>query len=135
MYFVTFFLCFQALLALMDEAYTGSIIADSQSNAGNGGNAKDETEALFADLLKDENEGLAVNSFPSSNESTQYVSSFIKMIRDFVIAAGASLVFSRDGSCTPSFNGIESFATSATCFSIDTLVTSCVFLRSSTRCE
>jgi len=46
----------------MDEAYTGSVIADSQGDAGNGGrgSSRDETEALFADLLKDENEGLAV---------------------------------------------------------------------------
>jgi len=46
----------------MDEAYTGSIIADSQGDAANGGrgSSRDETEALFADLLKDENEGLAV---------------------------------------------------------------------------
>lgn len=46
----------------MDEAYTGSIISDMQGDAGTGGNgsARDETEALFADLLKDENEGLAV---------------------------------------------------------------------------
>lgn len=49
----------------MDEAYTGSIIADSQADAGNGGrgSARDETEALFADLLKDENEGLAVKFY------------------------------------------------------------------------
>jgi hypothetical protein len=48
----------------MDEAYTGSIISDMQGDAGIGGNgsARDETEALFADLLKDENEGLAVKS-------------------------------------------------------------------------
>lgn len=43
----------------MDEAYTGSVIADSQGDDGAG--AKDEPEAFFADLLKDENEGLAVN--------------------------------------------------------------------------
>ena len=48
----------------MDEAYTGSVISDMQGDAGTGGNgsARDETEALFADLLKDENEGLAVKS-------------------------------------------------------------------------
>ena len=58
----------QALLALMDEAYTGSAIADSQGDAASSGpgSARDETEALFSDLLKDENEGLAVchNSSP-----------------------------------------------------------------------
>lgn len=65
----------EALLALMDEAYTGSIIADSQADAGNGGrgSARDETEALFADLLKDENEGLAERhwSFPGMAAALQ----------------------------------------------------------------
>lgn len=52
------------LLALMDEAYTGSTIGD--------GGADSESEdsppiagadPLFLDLLKDENDGLAVWSF------------------------------------------------------------------------
>ncbi|KAG0555279.1 hypothetical protein KC19_12G158000 [Ceratodon purpureus] len=65
----------EALLALMDEAYTGSIISDMQGDAGTGGNgsARDETEALFADLLKDENEGLAERhwSFPGMAAALQ----------------------------------------------------------------
>lgn len=46
----------------MDEAYTGSAIADSRGDTGDDGHgiARDETDALFSDLLKDENEGLAV---------------------------------------------------------------------------
>ena len=46
----------------MDEVYTGSTVVDSQGDAANGGrgSSKDKTEALFADLLKDENDGLAV---------------------------------------------------------------------------
>nr|XP_024363066.1 AP-5 complex subunit zeta-1-like [Physcomitrium patens] len=61
----------EVLLALMDEAYTGSVIADSQGDDGAG--AKDEPEAFFADLLKDENEGLAERhwSFPGMAAALQ----------------------------------------------------------------
>lgn len=52
----------QALLALMDEAYTGSV-GGVEAESGDEGDcsSRDETDALFADLLKDENEGLAVS--------------------------------------------------------------------------
>lgn len=57
----------EALLALMDEAYTGSSTADQGGDSGDEtSTSKDEAEALFADLLKDENDGLAERhwSFP-----------------------------------------------------------------------
>ncbi|KAJ7523876.1 hypothetical protein O6H91_18G066100 [Diphasiastrum complanatum] len=48
----------EALLALMDEAYTGTSIADNGGDFGDE-DPKREADALFLDLLKDENEGLA----------------------------------------------------------------------------
>ena len=54
----------QALLALMDEAYTGSSTPDPGGDSGDEeSTSKDEANALFADLLKDENDGLAVSYF------------------------------------------------------------------------
>lgn len=52
------------LLALMDEAYTGSTIGDGGADS----ESEDSTpmaavDPLFLDLLKDENDGLAVCSF------------------------------------------------------------------------
>ncbi|EFJ20551.1 hypothetical protein SELMODRAFT_108875 [Selaginella moellendorffii] len=51
----------EALLALMDEAYTGTFIdgGDDSSKEGSGRNSHYEADDLFSDLLKDENEGLA----------------------------------------------------------------------------
>jgi len=51
----------EALLALMDEAYTGSAIADVGAEPGDDGqpSARDEADALCSELLRDENEGLA----------------------------------------------------------------------------
>eukprot|EP00250_Pteridium_aquilinum_P006934 c16755_g1_i1 orf=84-1790(+) len=50
----------EALLALMDEAYTGSSTPDQGGDSGDDNpTSKDETDALFADLMRDENEGLA----------------------------------------------------------------------------
>ncbi|MCO5591045.1 hypothetical protein L7F22_045021 [Adiantum nelumboides] len=50
----------EALLALMDEAYTGSSTPDQGGDSGDeSSTSKDEAEALFADLLRDENDGLA----------------------------------------------------------------------------
>lgn len=57
----------EALLALMDEAYTGSSTPDQGNDSGDENpTSKDEADALFADLLRDENDGLAERhwSFP-----------------------------------------------------------------------
>jgi AP-5 complex subunit zeta-1 len=45
----------------MDEAYTGSAIADVGAEPGGDGqpSARDEADALCSELLRDENEGLA----------------------------------------------------------------------------
>lgn len=49
----------EALLALMDEAYTGSSTADQGGDSSDENiSSQDEAEALFADLLRDENDGL-----------------------------------------------------------------------------
>ncbi|KAL3684045.1 hypothetical protein R1sor_002067 [Riccia sorocarpa] len=49
----------EALLAFMDEAYTGGV-GGGEAESGDEGEStsSDETDALFADRLKDENEGL-----------------------------------------------------------------------------
>lgn len=49
----------EALFALMDEAYTGSTIFDDRGAESGDDEARPEVESLFADLLRDENEGLA----------------------------------------------------------------------------
>lgn len=49
------------LLALMDEAYTGSTIGDGGVNFESEDSAGiDVADPLFLELLKDENDGLAV---------------------------------------------------------------------------
>ena len=49
------------LLALMDEAYTGSTIADGGGDSESEDSSMiDVADSLFLDLLKDENDGLAV---------------------------------------------------------------------------
>lgn len=51
----------QMLLALMDEAYTGSTIGDGGGDSeSEDSSAIDVADPLFLDLLKDENDGLAV---------------------------------------------------------------------------
>lgn len=45
----------------MDEAYTGSTIFDDRGAESGDDEARPEVESLFADLLRDENEGLAVS--------------------------------------------------------------------------
>lgn len=51
------------LLALMDEAYTGSTIGDGGGDSeSEDSNTIDVADPLFFDLLKDENDGLAVCS-------------------------------------------------------------------------
>lgn len=52
------------LLALMDEAYTGSTIADGGADSeSEDSNPMAAVDPLFLDLLKDENDGLAVCPF------------------------------------------------------------------------
>ncbi|KAF0894051.1 hypothetical protein E2562_033930 [Oryza meyeriana var. granulata] len=54
---------FKMLLALMDEAYTGSAIEDASGNAGSDDSGPlDPADLIFLDLLKDENYGIAVSS-------------------------------------------------------------------------
>lgn len=49
------------LLALMDEAYTGSMIGDGGADSESEDSAPmAAADPIFLDLLKDENEGLAV---------------------------------------------------------------------------
>lgn len=48
------------LLALMDEAYTGSTIADGGGDSESEDSSMDVADPVFLDLLKDENDGLAV---------------------------------------------------------------------------
>lgn len=58
----------QMLLALMDEAYTGSTIGDGGGDfESEDSNTIDAADPLFLDLLKDENDGIAVCSFLSLN--------------------------------------------------------------------
>ena len=53
----------QMLLALMDEAYTGSSIEDQSGNSGSDDSGRlDLAAPMFLDLLKDENDGIAVSS-------------------------------------------------------------------------
>ena len=62
----------QMLLALMDEAYTGSTIEDSRGNSGSDDSSPlDLADPMFLDLLKDENDGIAVSSFSYTIEYVQ----------------------------------------------------------------
>lgn len=55
----------QMLLALMDEAYTGSTIGDGGDDSeSEDNNTIDVADPLFLELLKDENDGLAVCLLP-----------------------------------------------------------------------
>lgn len=54
-------MCMQMLLALMDEAYTGSMIGDEGPDfESEDSNTMAVADPLFLELLKDENDGLAV---------------------------------------------------------------------------
>ena len=54
----------QMLLALMDEAYTGSAIEDQSGISGSDDSGPlDLADPMFLDLLKDENDGIAVSSY------------------------------------------------------------------------
>ncbi|XP_057834900.1 uncharacterized protein LOC131045338 isoform X1 [Cryptomeria japonica] len=56
----------QNLLQLMDEAYTGSTIEDRGGDSGDENvGCRDDADALFLDLLKDENDGLAERHWTS----------------------------------------------------------------------
>ncbi|CAH1444440.1 unnamed protein product [Lactuca virosa] len=50
----------EMLLALMDEAYTGSTIGDGGADSESEDNNSITSDPLFLELLKDENDGLAV---------------------------------------------------------------------------
>lgn len=52
--------CIQMLLALMDEAYTGSTITDGGADSESEDSNSITSDPLFLELLKDENDGLAV---------------------------------------------------------------------------
>ncbi|XP_058072611.1 uncharacterized protein LOC131221378 isoform X1 [Magnolia sinica] len=56
----------EMLLALMDEAYTGSTIEDRGGDSGSDDNSTiDVSDSMFLDLLKDENDGLAERHWTS----------------------------------------------------------------------
>nr|GFD27795.1 AP-5 complex subunit zeta-1 [Tanacetum cinerariifolium] len=50
----------EMLLALMDEAYTGSTIGDGDADSESEDSNPITSDPLFLELLKDENDGLAV---------------------------------------------------------------------------
>ncbi|GJN26375.1 hypothetical protein PR202_gb14301 [Eleusine coracana subsp. coracana] len=65
----------EMLLALMDEAYTGSAIEDLTGNSGSDDSSPlDLSDPMFLELLKDENDGIAVFS---SHEVRKRLSEFI----------------------------------------------------------
>lgn len=55
-----FLLWLQMLLALMDEAYTGTIGDGGGDSESEDSSTIDVADPVFLDLLKDENDGLAV---------------------------------------------------------------------------
>ncbi|KAL4580187.1 hypothetical protein LXL04_016369 [Taraxacum kok-saghyz] len=55
----------EMLLALMDEAYTGSMIGDGGADSENEDNNSIISDPLFLELLKDENDGLAQRHWTS----------------------------------------------------------------------
>ncbi|KAK1303500.1 hypothetical protein QJS10_CPB11g01264 [Acorus calamus] len=61
----------EMLLALMDEAYTGSTIEDRAEDSGSDdSSAIDVIDPLFLDLLKDENDGIAERHWTSPGITT-----------------------------------------------------------------
>ncbi|KAG2568975.1 hypothetical protein PVAP13_7NG364800 [Panicum virgatum] len=61
----------EMLLALMDEAYTGSTIEDSRGNSGSDDSSPlDLADPMFLDLLKDENDGIAAKHWISPTVSS-----------------------------------------------------------------
>ncbi|KAM7251364.1 hypothetical protein ACFE04_023247 [Oxalis oulophora] len=55
----------EMLLALMDEAYTGSTIGDGGADSESDGINADVADPLFLEILKDENDGIAERHFTS----------------------------------------------------------------------
>ncbi|GMI63714.1 hypothetical protein like AT3G15160 [Hibiscus trionum] len=55
----------EMLLALMDEAYTGTNIGDGGGDSSEGSSTIDVSDPLFHELLKDENDGLAERHWAS----------------------------------------------------------------------
>lgn len=51
------------LLALMDEAYTGSVGDGGADSESEDNNTMASGDPLFIEILKDENDGLAVSAF------------------------------------------------------------------------
>ncbi|KAG8066344.1 hypothetical protein GUJ93_ZPchr0004g38596 [Zizania palustris] len=61
----------EMLLALMDEAYTGSAIEDPSGNPGSDDSGPlDLADPMFLDLLKDENDGIAAKHWTSPTISS-----------------------------------------------------------------
>lgn len=61
----------EMLLALMDEAYTGSAIEDQSGNSGSDDSGPlDLADPMFLDLLKDENDGIAAKHWTSPTISS-----------------------------------------------------------------
>ncbi|XP_047062146.1 uncharacterized protein LOC124669604 isoform X3 [Lolium rigidum] len=61
----------EMLLALMDEAYTGSAIEDQGGNSGSDDSGPlDLADPMFLDLLKDENDGIAAKHWTSPTISS-----------------------------------------------------------------
>lgn len=61
----------EMLLALMDEAYTGSAIEDPSGNSGSDDSGPlDLADPMFLDLLKDENDGIAAKHWMSPTLSS-----------------------------------------------------------------
>ncbi|MQL73712.1 hypothetical protein Taro_006077, partial [Colocasia esculenta] len=66
----------EMLLALMDEAYTGTTIEDRGGDSGSDdSNTIDVVDSIFLDLLKDENDGLAERHWTSPGMATALQSS------------------------------------------------------------
>ncbi|KAM3370408.1 hypothetical protein ACQJBY_017993 [Aegilops geniculata] len=61
----------EMLLALMDEAYTGSSIEDQSGSSGSDDSGRlDLADPMFLDLLKDENDGIAAKHWTSPTISS-----------------------------------------------------------------
>ncbi|KAG0527581.1 hypothetical protein BDA96_06G245000 [Sorghum bicolor] len=67
----------EMLLALMDEAYTGSAIEEPSGNSGSDDSgALDLADPMFLDLLKDENDGIAAKHWISPTISSTLQAAF-----------------------------------------------------------
>jgi hypothetical protein len=82
----THFIWMQMLLALMDEAYTGSTIADGGVDSeSEDSSAIDAADPFFLEFLKDENDGLPVRFLPCliSCKWTHIIFLLFKLARKF----------------------------------------------------